>query len=136
MALVVDEYGDIEGLVTLNDLLAAVVGASQLGHGHGHKHEEHPPIVARGDGSWLVDGSLSSDDLRELLKVDHLPGEQEHEYRTAAGMVMAALGHIPQTGEVFAWQGIRFEVVDLDGARIDKLMITLPARADPAEDEQ
>lgn len=123
MALVVDEYGDIEGLVTLNDLLAAVVGASQLGHGGG---EENAPIVPREDGSWLVDGSLSTDDLRELLRVDRLPGEQEHDFHTAAGMVMAALGHIPRTGEVFEWHGIRFEVVDLDGARIDKLLV-IPA---------
>jgi len=136
MALVVDEYGDIEGLVTLNDLLAAVVGATQLGHGHGHSNEENSPIVERADGSWLIDGSLSSDDLRELLRLDQLPGEEEHEYRTAAGMVMAALGHIPQIGEVFAWQGIRFEVIDLDGARIDKLLVTPHSRNDPAEDEQ
>ncbi|SFR87543.1 putative hemolysin [Dyella sp. OK004] len=132
LALVVDEYGDIEGLVTINDLLAAVVGATQ----RGQNREETSPIVAREGGGWLVDGSISTDDLRELLHVDHLPGEQEHEYRTAAGMVMAVLGHIPQTGEVFAWQGIRFEVVDLDGARIDKLLIT-PARSiELADDEQ
>ncbi|GLQ97018.1 hemolysin family protein [Dyella mobilis] len=132
MALVVDEYGDIEGVVTLNDLLAAVVGASQLGHGN----EESSPIVQREDGSWLVDGAISTDDLRELLKVDHLPGEDEHDFRTAAGMVMAALGHIPQTGEVFAWHGIRFEVVDLDGARIDKLLVTPAPRIEAADDEQ
>jgi putative hemolysin len=133
LALVVDEYGDIEGLVTLNDLLSAVVGASQRATQGG---EETGPIVPREDGSWLVDGAISTDDLRELLHVDQLPGEQEHEYRTAAGMVMAVLGHIPQTGEVFAWQGIRFEVVDLDGARIDKLLITPARRNEPAEDEQ
>jgi len=133
MALVVDEYGDIEGLVTLNDLLAAVVGASQLGHGG---NEEHPPIVPREDGSWLVDGSLSTEDLRELLHVERLPGEEEHEFRTAAGMVMTALGHIPQVGEVFAWRGIRFEVVDLDGARIDKLLVTPAPRIEAADDEQ
>jgi putative hemolysin len=132
MALVVDEYGDIDGIVTLNDLLAAVVGASQLGHGN----EESLPIVQREDGSWLVDGSISTDDLRELLHVDKLPGEDEHDFRTAAGMVMAALGHIPQTGEVFAWHGIRFEVVDLDGARIDKLLITPAPRIEAADDEQ
>jgi len=135
LALVVDEYGDIEGLVTVNDLLAAVVGASQLGHGHGDA-DAAAPIVQRADGSWLVDGSLSTDDLRELLRLDHLPGEEEHEFRTAAGMVMAALGHIPQIGEVFAWQGIRFEVVDLDGARIDKLLVTPAPRIEAADDEQ
>ncbi|HKT29222.1 hemolysin family protein [Dyella sp.] len=133
MALVVDEYGDIDGVVTLNDLLAAVVGASQLGHGSG---EEHSPIVQRADGTWLIDGALSTDDLRELLHLDHLPGEDEHDFRTAAGMVMAALGHIPQVGEVFAWRGIRFEVVDLDGARIDKLLVTPAPQIELADDEQ
>ncbi len=132
MALVVDEYGDIDGVVTLNDLLAAVVGASQLGHGS----EESQPIVQREDGSWLVDGAISTDDLRELLHLDYLPGEEEHDFRTAAGMVMAALGHIPQTGEVFAWRGIRFEVVDLDGARIDKLLVTPAPHIEAADDEQ
>lgn len=132
MALVVDEYGDIEGLVTLNDLLAAVVGATQLGHG---RDEDHSPIVFREDGSWLVDGSLSTDDLRELLHLDQLPGENDHDFRTVAGMVMAALEHIPETGEVFTWHGIRFEVVDLDGARIDKLLITpAPVHASPDDD--
>ena len=121
LALVVDEYGDIEGVVTVNDLLAAVVGVSQIAHG---ANDQNAPIVQRADGSWLIDGSLSTDDLRELLRLDHLPGEQEHDFRTVAGMVMTALGRIPQTGEVFAWRGIRFEVVDLDGARIDKLLVT------------
>ncbi|HET7330869.1 hemolysin family protein [Dyella sp.] len=134
MALVVDEYGDIDGVVTLNDLLAAVVGASQLGHGGGG--EENSPIVQREDGSWLIDGAISTDDLRELLHLDQLPGEDEHDFRTAAGMVMAALGHIPVTGEVFAWRGIRFEVVDLDGARIDKLLVTPAPRIELGDDEQ
>ena len=123
MALVVDEYGDIEGVVTINDLLSAVVGVAQLGHGSAG--EEHSPIVKRADGSWLVDGTLSTDDLRELLHVDALPGEEEHEYRTAAGMVMAALGHIPQTGESFEWRGFRVEVMDLDGARFGMVGQTL-----------
>ena len=131
LALVVDEYGDIVGLVTLNDLLAAIVGATQLGN---NDTKESPLITPRGDDSWLVDGSLSADDLRELLKVDALPHEQEHEYRTAAGMVMAVLGHIPQTGETFEWRGFRVEVVDLDGARIDKLLITQLPKIDVEED--
>jgi putative hemolysin len=133
LALVVDEYGDIEGVVTVNDLLAAVVGASQIGHGG---DAEDAPIVQRADGSWLIDGSLSTDDLRELLLVGELPGEQEHDFRTVAGMVMTALGHIPQTGEVFAWHGIRFEVVDLDGARIDKLLVTPASSLELSDDEQ
>jgi putative hemolysin len=133
LALAVDEYGDIEGVVTVNDLLAAVVGASQIGHGGGN---EGSPIMQRADGSWLIDGSLSTEDLRELLQVGELPGEDEHEYRTAAGMVMTALAHVPQTGEVFAWHGIRFEVVDLDGARIDKLLVTPAPSLQPADDAQ
>ena len=132
LALVVDEYGDIEGVVTVNDLLAAVVGASQIGHGGGN---EASPIMQRADGSWLIDGSLPTDDLRELLQLNHLPGEDEHDFRTAAGMVMAALGHIPQTGETFTWHGIRVEVVDLDGARIDKLLVTLEPTFEASEDE-
>ena len=132
LALVVDEYGDIEGVVTVNDLLAAVVGASQIGHGGS---DDHAPIVQREDGSWLIDGSLPTDDLRELLQLNHLPGEDEHDFRTAAGMVMAALGHIPQTGETFTWHGIRVEVVDLDGARIDKLLVTLEPTFEASEDE-
>lgn len=123
LALVVDEYGDIEGVVTVNDLLAAVVGVSQIAQG-ADAEGSSGPIVQRADGSWLIDGSLSTDDLRELLHLDHLPGEKEHDFRTIAGMVMTALGRIPQPGEVFEWRGIRFEVVDLDGARIDKLLVT------------
>ena len=120
-------------VVTLNDLLAAVVGASQIGHAG---DAEDAPIVQREDGSWLVDGSLSTEDLRELLRSASCPARNEHEYRTAAGLVMAALGHIPQTGEVFAWHGIRFEVVDLDGARIDKLLVTPTPLREPSDDEQ
>ena len=131
LALVVDEYGDIEGLVTLNDLLAAIVGATQLGS---NETKESPLITPRGDDSWLVDASLSTDDLRELLQVDALPREEEHEYRTAAGMVMSVLGHIPLTGETFEWRGFRVEVVDLDGARIDKLLITRLPKIDVDED--
>jgi putative hemolysin len=133
LALVVDEYGDIEGVVTVNDLLAAVVGASQIGHGGSN---EASPIMQRADGSWLIDGSLSTDDLRELLQIGELPGEDEHDFRTVAGMVMTALGHVPQAGEVFAWHGIRFEVVDLDGARIDKLLVTPAPSLEPSDDEQ
>jgi len=122
LALVVDEYGDIEGLVTLNDLLAAVVGT----HAAPAAAREHP-IVRREDGSWLVDGSLGIDDLRELLGLDELPNEDEHDFRTTAGMVMAYFGRIPQPAEHFDWNGYRFEVVDLDGARIDKILVARAA---------
>jgi len=125
LALVVDEYGDIEGLVTLNDLLAAVVGKTATPLIETADH----PIVQREDGSWLIDGSVSTDDLRELLGLAQLPNEEDHDFRTAAGMVMAHFARIPQPGEHFSWSGFRFEVVDLDGPRIDKLLV---ARASAA----
>jgi putative hemolysin len=132
LALVVDEYGDIDGLVTVNDLLSAVVGASQIGHAGA---DDSAPIVRRDDGSWLIDGALSTDDLRELLQIVRLPGEEDHDFHTAAGMVMSALGRIPHTGETFDWGGYRFEVVDLDGARIDKLLVTFLPQAEIVEDD-
>ena len=131
-ALVVDEYGDIEGLVTLNDLLGAVVGRAASSEGeaaHG------APVVRRDDGSWLVDGALSTDDLREVLQLGELPHEDSGDFRTVAGMLMAAFGRIPAVGEAFEWHGLRFEVADLDGARIDKVLIA-PVTADDEEDVQ
>jgi putative hemolysin len=118
LALVVDEYGDIQGMVTLNDLLAAVFGrvAQTVDHGD-------TPIVERANGSWLVDGFVALDDLRDLLQIAQLPHENEQDFRTAAGMVMAHFGRIPQVGEHFSFADFRFEVIDLDGARIDKILI-------------
>jgi putative hemolysin len=120
-ALVVDEYGGIEGLVTLNDLLSAVVGRAAPAEGEAPRGA---PVVRRDDGSLLVDGSLPTDDLRELLQQLELPKEDEDDFRTVAGMMMAVFGHIPEAGESFDWSGLRFEVMDLDGARIDKVLIT------------
>jgi putative hemolysin len=118
LALVVDEYGDIQGMVTVNDLLVAVFGRMAQSVDDGE-----PQIVQREDGSWLVDGRVGVDDLRELLGVTRLPLEDEHEFRTAAGLVTVHFGRIPQVGEYFTEGGFRFEVVDLDGARVDKLLI-------------
>lgn len=119
MALVVDEYGDIVGLVTTNDLLGAVIGRTQSTEAQ----DDEPLLVQRGDGSWLVDGRLPNDECRELLGVSDLPGESEHDFHTAAGMVIAWFGRIPHTGERFEWQGWSFEVLDLDGVRVDKLLV-------------
>jgi putative hemolysin len=120
-ALVVDEYGEIQGLVTVNDILAAVVG--NVAPAAGGRAPLDALIVRRDDGSWLVDGRASSDDLRELLGVGELPGEAEHEFHSAAGLVIARFGRIPAVGESFHWRQWRFEVVDLDGARIDRLLV-------------
>lgn len=119
MALVVDEYGDIEGLVTINDLLSAVVGQNQTGDG-----TDNSPIVRQPDGSLLVEGSLATEDLRELLHLDHLPNEDEHDFNTVAGMVMTVFARIPQIGDTFDWLSWRFEVSNIDGARIDRVRIS------------
>ena len=119
LALVVDEYGDIQGMVSANDLLAAVLGRVQ----DIETAPEEALVVTRADGSFLIDGRLSTEELRELLTLTRLPDEEDGDYHTAAGMVIAQFGRIPHSGEHFDWNGWRFEVVDLDGARIDKLLV-------------
>ncbi len=134
MAFIVDEYGDIEGLVTLNDLLGAVVGKAALPAVEVHGGED-APIVERVDGSWLIDGALGIDDLRELTGISRFPHDEDDDYRTAAGMVIAQFGRIPQCAEHFEWAGFRFEVVDLDGARIDKILISRLNETAASEDD-
>ncbi|MBS0583808.1 MAG: HlyC/CorC family transporter [Proteobacteria bacterium] len=134
MAFIVDEYGDIEGLVTLNDLLGAVVGKAALPAVEARDGED-APIVTRDDGSWLVDGALGIDDLRELTGIARFPHEDDDDYRTAAGMVIAQFGRIPQCAEHFDWSGFRIEVVDLDGARIDKILVSRLKETAVSEDE-
>ncbi len=132
MAMVVDEYGDIEGIVTLNDLLGAVVGRSSSGDSSPAHNDS--PVVRRADGSYLVDGALPCDDLLELLGEDELPHQDEHEFRTVAGMIMAEFGRIPDTGQHFSWRDHYFEVVDLDGARIDKVLLMVAKGSQPQPD--
>jgi putative hemolysin len=131
MALVVDEYGEIIGTVTAADLLGAVIGRGQA---TSETRDEEPLLVEREDGSWLVDGRLPSEDTRELLGVGALPGEEDHDFHTIAGMVVARFGRIPETGEHFTWEGWRIEVVDRDGARIDKLLVVRVDEAREAGD--
>ncbi len=119
LALVVDEYGEITGMVTVNDLMGAVMGRLQSGE----TPDSGALVVERADGSLLVDGSLPVDELRELIG-QRLPHLDDHDYHTAAGMAIAHFGRIPNTGEFFDWSGWRIEVVDLDGPRIDKLLLT------------
>ena len=119
LALVVDEYGEITGIITVNDVMGAVIGRMQSAEGS----DKEPMVTARDDGSLLVDGRLPVDDLRELLGSARLPEEDEHDYHTAAGMLIAQFGRIPHVGEHFDWAGWRIEVVDLDGPRIDKLLL-------------
>ena len=128
VALVVDEYGDLQGLVTRNDVLAAIIGAAV--HDGAPVHDD-AKIVRRADGSYLLDGALKIEDLRDLLELGALPGEDEHAYQTLAGMLIAVLGHIPQVAETYDFDGYRFEVVDLDGARVDKVLVAAIDRKAP-----
>jgi putative hemolysin len=119
MALVIDEYGGLEGLVTLNDLVEAIVGDLPM-----QDDQEEPLVVQREDGSWLIDGSLSTDELKILLQRNVLPEEDTGAYHTLAGFVITHLSRIPTSGDAFEWDGWRFEVVDMDGNRVDKLLVS------------
>jgi putative hemolysin len=119
IALVVDEYGGVEGLVTLNDILEDLVGdvASV-------DMPEERQVYQRPDGSFLIDGKLQIDDLKEALKISELPDEESGSYQTLGGLVMLQVGRVPVTGDTFEAQGYRFEVVDMDGKRVDKVLVT------------
>lgn len=119
IALVVDEYGEIQGMVTVTDVMGAILGRLQS-----MQTDETDAMVARReDGSLLVDGALPIEDVRELLGGIALPDIEEFDYHTAAGMAIAHFGRIPNVGEYFDWEGWRIEVVDLDGPRVDKLLL-------------
>ncbi|MEO6365271.1 MAG: hemolysin family protein [Luteimonas sp.] len=118
LAVVVDEYGDVTGIVTVSDLMGAVLGRLQSNE----TADSEAMVVVRDDGSLLVDGSLAIEDLRELLG-GRLPADEDYDYHTAAGLTIARFGRIPHVGEHFDWDGWRIEVVDLDGPRIDKLLL-------------
>ena len=117
MALVVDEYGSLLGVVTATDVLETIVGELA-----GPEGPAMPEVVTREDGTWLVDGALNVDQLTELLDLTAPP--EAGEFHTVAGFVLWRLGHIPDTGETFEWNGFRFEVVDMDGRRIDKVLVS------------
>jgi putative hemolysin len=117
VALVVDEYGGIEGMVTLTDVLEAIVGDIPS-----LDEEGEPAAKKREDGSWLLDGMMSVDELQMLLDLDELPDDADN-YDTVGGLLMAQLGHIPTVGDKFEWSDLRFEVVDMDGHRVDKVLI-------------
>ncbi len=114
MALIYDEYGHFEGIATNADILEAIVGAGRTDEG-----PPEPDAVRREDDSWLLAGSMPADELPERLGIA-IP--QDRAYQTVAGFVLDRLGHLPQVGECFDDQGWRFEVVDLDGRRIDKII--------------
>ena len=123
MALVVDEYGGVAGVATLNDILSEVAGDLNVAG------PEHPAAVRREDGSWLLDGALAMDDLRELLGLEERRGDPR-EYRSLGGWIFTELGRVPTEGDHFEAEGHRIEVVDMDGNRIDKVLVQRLARGD------
>jgi len=121
---VVDEYGAVQGVITVRDVLEAITG------------EFSPPsaddawAVRRTDGSWLMDGLIPVPEMKDRLEIRELPEEDRGRYNTLAGMVMLLLGRLPQTSDVVEWDAWRFEVVDLDGKRVDKVLVSRIAPTD------
>lgn len=132
LALIVDEYGEIEGMVTLSDVLGVLVGDVSVIDDAEHEAD----AVQREDGSWLMDGGVSLDRFRDLLGTEvRFPEESSGAYHTLAGFVLTQLGHIPGASETVEWSSYRFEVVDMDRHRIDRLLVSPTARPEePAAD--
>jgi len=123
VALVVDEYGTVQGIVTLHDILEAMVGDLPSA-----ASAADSSIVHRQDGSWLIDGLLSIDKFKEVFHIDAMPQEDMGLYHTIAGFMLFHFNKIPSTGDHFEWVGLQFEVVDMDGNRIDKVLVTPPVK--------
>jgi putative hemolysin len=130
LVLVVDEYGGIDGLLTHHDILEAIAGDMPLG-----KTPPEPKAVQRHDGSWLLDGMLSVDEFKEIFKVEDLPGEKNDAFQTLGGFIFTQMGRVPEVSERFEWNGLRFEVVDMDGKRIDKVLVSPISRDKYGSDE-
>lgn len=113
MLLVVDEFGGVQGLLTINDILEEIVGQMA---------GDEPQATQRQDGSWLLDGMLEVDEFKEIFNLNDLPHEDE--YETLSGFIMTSLGRLPQTTDHFEWGNLRFEVMDMDGRRVDKVLVT------------
>jgi len=113
LLLVIDEFGGLQGLITINDILEEIVGEIEM---------EEPQATQRQDGSWLLDGMLEVDEFKEIFQFKELPHEDE--YETLSGFMMVSLGRVPQPSDHFEWNNLRFEVVDMDGRRVDKVLVT------------
>jgi putative hemolysin len=129
IALVIDEFGGIQGLSTITDILEAIAGDFPDAI-----DANDPEIVPREDGSYLIDGMLNIDEFKDLFDLATLPGEEESYYQTLGGFVMTFLGRIPSAGDEFEYQNLRLEVMDMDGLRVDKVLVTPePAQAGPSD---
>jgi putative hemolysin len=124
MLLVIDEFGALQGLLTINDILEEIVGEMEI---------EEPQATQRPDGSWLLDGMLEVDEFKEIFDLPLLPHEDE--YETLSGFVMMSLGRVPQPTDRFEWHGLKFEVMDMDGRRVDKVLVTTLPQRPPTPEE-
>ena len=123
MLLIVDEFGSVQGVLTINDILEEIVGDLEA---------SEPQATQRQDGSWLLDGMLSIEDFKEIFNIRRIPDEDE--YETLGGFVMTSLGRVPKPADRFEWTIFRFEVMDMDGNRVDKVLVTtIPPVTPPAE---
>ncbi|WP_334187216.1 hemolysin family protein [Noviherbaspirillum sp.] len=128
LAFIVDEYGEVQGIVTLQDVMEAITGEFKP-----HRAED-AWAVQRDDGSWLLDGLIPVPELKDRLSLKEVPEEDRGRYNTLSGMVMLLLGKIPQMTDSCEWEGWRFEIVDLDGKRIDKVLAKpLPRQSDDVD---
>lgn len=130
VALVVDEYGSLDGLVTVNDIVEAVMGEFP------DADDIEPAVVEREDGSYLIDGALPFDDFEDLLDLPVLSEDHKSDFQTLAGFIISHLGRFPRIGERFEWGNHLFEIVDMDGHRVDRILVTPPARSEIAENEE
>ena len=120
MALVVDEFGSVEGLITLNDLLKGIVGDIP-----GIDEDDEPKATVRDDGTWLIDGRFGIDNFKELFDIDEsFPDEEEDGFTTIAGFILSISGTLPAINDKYQWKRFCFEIVDLDGHQIDKILVT------------
>jgi putative hemolysin len=131
MALVVNEFGDLQGLVTLNDIMEALVGDIAT-----VEDDADRDAVCRDDGSWLIDGSMTIERFKDVIGFpDALPEEEHHPYQTVGGFVMLQLGRVPQVGDKFQWSRLQVEVLDMDRNRIDKVLVVVLPGEHPIADE-
>jgi putative hemolysin len=127
LAFIVDEYGEVQGIVTLQDVMEAITGEFKP------RHAEDAWAVQRDDGSWLLDGLIPVPELKDRLALRHVPEEERGRYNTLSGMIMLLLGRVPQTTDRCIWEGWTFEIIDLDGNRIDKVLAMPAPETAPTE---
>lgn len=126
MMLVVDEFGSVQGLITIFDILEEIVGDI----------DSEPQATQRQDGSWLLDGMISIEDMKEIFNLRYMPDEDQ--YETLSGFIMLELGRVPVAADYFEWNSLRFEVIDMDGKRVDKVLVTTTIKptAEQASEKQ